>query len=224
MCCRRQGRRGPGRRWCARSVISSRPCRRCRDTRWAEALERACDRVLEHGINLDPPTTATRRGRWPVGVGRSDSPRTSPASRSSTEEEHDRGVGDRRPARPTRHRRRRWTASGWMCAKPSAAGRSPATTGWWWSSARPVRARRRCSPRRRRPPHPRPHSVRRGADGEGGPCPANVRHGCAATPSPSSCTSGTAPTGHHDPTTSSPPARPSIVDEAGMIGTPACTP
>ncbi|MGH2477505.1 MAG: AAA family ATPase, partial [Candidatus Limnocylindrales bacterium] len=32
--------------------------------RWAQALERACDRVLEHGINLDAHTTtpATRRG------------------------------------------------------------------------------------------------------------------------------------------------------------------
>ena len=33
--------------------------------RWAQALERACDRVLEHGINLDPnttTTTTTRRG------------------------------------------------------------------------------------------------------------------------------------------------------------------
>ena len=33
--------------------------------RWAQALERACDKVLEHGINLDPhvtTTTATRRG------------------------------------------------------------------------------------------------------------------------------------------------------------------
>ena len=52
---------GTARRRCRRSVTCSVPCRRCRDAAGSTAIERAADRVLEHCVDLDPPDATRRR-------------------------------------------------------------------------------------------------------------------------------------------------------------------
>ena len=75
--------------------------------------------------------------------------------------------------------------------------------------------------RRQRPARPRvaPCSVsprRRKRPGY-----SNGTPGCAPTPSPNCSTSGSAPTGRHCPSTGSAAGRRVVVDEAGMVSTPA---
>ena len=124
--------------------------------------------------------------------------------------------------RPThRHRRRPSSATGSMCCRPRQQPRWPATTVSCWWSARPVPARPACSP----PPSTDLHAQRR-------PCSGSPRRrkrpgywsgtpGCAPTPSPNCSTSGSGPTGRHYPSTGCAAGTTVVVDEAGMLSTPA---
>ena len=55
------GRRGHGPTSCERSVTCNRPLSPMTGQRWAAALERACDQVIDHCVDLDPPPSRVRR-------------------------------------------------------------------------------------------------------------------------------------------------------------------
>ena len=163
---------------------------------WAATLERATDHVVAQLVDLDPPTDATRRGSdgrsvWVEPTApRFTSDRSSPRKRRSSH--------GRWPPKPTRpHHRPPSTGDGLdplqadaaaavagddrlvIVVGPAGAGKTRMLT----AAAEDLHAKGvPCSPLRRR----------RRRRGRSSATPASCRR-----PSPSSCTSGNAPTGRH---------------------------
>ena len=197
-----------------------RPVSQMSGHRWAAAIEHAADRMLERCVDLDPPDATQRRS----SDGRSlwiepTAPRFTSEAVLVQEERILTWAMDAQadPASPSRTVDRAGLDVLQADAAASVAGDDrlvlvvgPAGAGKTRMLAAAVAdlhaQHRRCSvsPRRRKQPGY-----------------SNGTPGCAPTLSPSCSTSGSGPTGRHYPSTGSEPGRHVVVDEAGMLSTPA---
>ena len=180
-----------------------RPVSQMSGHRWAAAIERAADRILERCVDLDPANATRRR----ESDGRSlwiepTAPRFTSEAVLVEEERILTWAMDAQavPASTSRTVDRSSLDVLQADAAASVAGGGPSRV-----SGRPGRCRQDPDARRRRQRPARPASRRRSASPRRRKRPGcwSVTPGCAPTPSPSCSTSGNAATDRHCPSTNS---------------------
>ena len=187
MRCRRRGRRGPEPTCCARSVTRQRPCHRCRGHRWAARL----------GATLRPghrtrASTSTPSARRPRRASDGRSVWLEPIAPHLTSEADPRRGGTRSlawatDAQPDDPAPSTTVDTGGLDVLQADAAAAVAGHDRLVVVVGPAGAGKTTHARSAVDDlhAQRPAGVRCRPDGQGGPCPASVRPGCAATPSPS---------------------------------------